>query len=91
MPVKRKENSKAVTLRMADGATIPRLMIVGRGQMHGRKLHAIRIKPQVAERLGKIVSGPLYLAVEIAITRLCDQLESHDTSTVEIVRAEDLG
>lgn len=85
-----KLKTREVTLTLSATSTdTPRIMIVGRGQSHGRKLYAWRYRPDIIERLGKLVSGPTYLAVELALTRWLDELEK--SQALEIVRSEDLG
>lgn len=85
----RKSKGEDLTFAPPKGGKMPRLVILGRGQLHGRKLHAIRIRPQVIEALASVASGPVYLLVEIAVNRLVEELQKRET--IEFVRAEELG
>ncbi len=87
----RREEPKTRQATVTATGTVPRLMLLGRGQLHGRKLHAIRIKPEVVDRLAAIATGPMYLLIELAINRLIKELESRPASQIEVLRAEDLG
>jgi hypothetical protein len=85
------ENSKSVTIKTSTDGAIPRLVILGRGQLHGRKLHAIRVKPELLDRLRSLASGPDYLLVEMAIAAFCDDLERRPATDMRVIRAEELG
>lgn len=73
----------------AANVAAPKLLILGHGSSAGRRLHAMRLKEALIERLNSCVEGPIYLAVELAIEELCARLESNDSMT--IVRAADRG
>lgn len=68
---------------------VPRLIITGRGQLNNRAMHALRLPTDLINRLKSVASGPTYLLVQIAIDRLCTDLENSEQITV--VKAEDLG
>ena len=67
---------------------VPKLLIMGRGQMAGRAMHAMRITPELVERVKKCAAGPLYLVVQVALERLCEQLENQEN--IQVIKAEDL-
>ncbi len=83
-----KTRSRSATVTAATGSKVPRLMLIGRGTLEGRKLHAIRIRPAVIERLAEVASGPMYLVVEIAINRLIAELEARSDGQIEVIRVE---
>ena len=90
MARKKAADTSTVTMTIS-GGSVPKIMILGRGRMHGRKLHAVRVRPETLERLARNVSGPMYLALELAVDRLCDQLEKQAPGQAEIIHAESLG
>jgi hypothetical protein len=83
------------TVDLTKSTTIPKLMIIGRGQLGNRAMHALRLTPEIVERLrgserqNPLVAGPLYLVVEYALRKLIEDLETRETPIV--IRAEDLG
>ncbi len=81
--------SRARKTTLKADAKAPRLVIMGRGQLHGRRLHAIRLKDEITSRLQEVASGPLYLLVEVAMLDMIERLEKSDE--LRLVRAEDLG
>ena len=44
----------------------------------GRKLYGIRLPEATINRLRSLVSGPDYLALQVAIERFCDSLEQSE-------------
>lgn len=68
---------------------VPRLIITGRGQLDKRAMHALRLKPELFDRLKAVASGQNYLLVQVAIEQLCERLEN--TDEILVIRAEDLG
>ena len=86
------KKTAAGTIKMKfPGGNVPRVMILGRGQMHGRKLHAVRVRPEVMERLASVISGPMYLALELCVMRYLDLLDKQPAGQAEIIHAESLG
>jgi hypothetical protein len=54
-------------------------------------MHALRLKPELIERLRKVASGPTYLLTQVALEEMCEKLEAAEPSSIRIIRAEDLG
>jgi len=79
----------ATTVRMGTGCSVPKVIILGRGQLTGRKLFATRLPQDVMDRLRGLVSGPDYLALQLAVTAYCDDLESREDT--QVIPAENLG
>jgi len=77
-----------IEIDMSSGS-VPKLIIIGRGQLNNRKLYACRLRPESIDRLRKVASGPDYLLIDLAVNRLCDVLERQENS--EVIRAEELG
>lgn len=75
---------------MADlNSHVPKLIITGRGQLDQRAMHALRLKPELMDRLKAVASGQNYLLVQVAIEQLCERLEN--TTEIIVIKAEDLG
>lgn len=81
--------TKSVTLTVKDGTTQQKLLIIGRGQLHKRKLHAVRLLPETMNRLRTVAAGPDYLLIELAVREFCEALEAR--SDIRIVQADSLG
>jgi hypothetical protein len=75
-------------LDLANISEIPRLMIIGRGQLQGRAMHALRLRPELVENVKKVAAGPMYLIVEVALRRLIEDLAERQEPLM--IRAEDL-
>lgn len=79
----------ATTVRMGEGGSVPKVIILGRGQLTGRKLFATRLPQEVMDRLRGLVSGPDYLALQLAVTAYCEDLEAREDT--QVIPAENLG
>jgi hypothetical protein len=75
-------------LDLANIREIPKLMIIGRGQLQGRAMHALRLRPELVENVKKVMAGPMYLIVEVALRRLIEDLAERQEPLM--IRAEDL-
>ena len=84
-----KTKAGEVTLTIKQGAPVEKLLILGRGQLHKRRLHAVRLLHETMERLRAVASGPDYLLIELAVREFCERLEARED--IRIVKAEDLG
>lgn len=69
--------------------SVPKLIITGRGQLNGRAMHAMRLKPELVERLKEVASGPTYLLVQVALEKMIAELQQ--TEAIQVIKAEDLG
>ena len=67
----------------------PKLIITGRGQLDEGAMFALRLKPELMDRLKAVASGQNYLLVQVAIQDLCERLEI--AKEFRVIRAEDLG
>lgn len=75
-------------LDLANATEIPKLLVLGKGSLQGRAMHALRIRPELMSRLKRIAAGPTYLLVELAIEGLCEKLEAQ--ADTKVIKAEDL-
>lgn len=87
--VPKKSKEEVLTVKLGEDGSIPRVIVLGRGQLTGRKLYATRLPESTMDRLRSLVSAPDYLALQIAVERFCDMLEP--LTTTEIIRADELG
>lgn len=69
--------------------SVPKLIITGRGQLNGRAMHAMRLQPELIERLKSVTSGPVYLLVQVALEKMIAELEKSEG--IQVIKAEDLG
>jgi len=69
--------------------SVPKLIITGRGQLNGRAMHAMRLKPELIERLKEVANGPVYLLVQVALEKMIAELEKSEG--IQVIKAEDLG
>ena len=65
-----------------------RLIVMVRRQIIGRAMHATRTTSELAEHVKKSTAGPLYLIVQIAMEKICDQLANQ--TDIQMIKAEDL-
>lgn len=75
-------------LDLANLSKMPKLLIIGRGQLEGRAMHALRLKPELMEEVKNVAVGPMYLIVEVALRRLIEDLSERQDPLM--IRAEDL-
>lgn len=75
-------------LDLANLSSMPKLLIMGRGQLQGRAMHALRLKPELIEEVKSVAVGPMYLIVEVALRRLIEDLNERKEPLT--IRAEDL-
>jgi len=68
---------------------VPKLIITGRGQLNGRAMHAMRLQPELIDRLKEVASGPVYLLVQVALEKMIEELKQSDG--IQVIKAEDLG
>jgi len=69
--------------------SVPKLIITGRGQLNGRAMHAMRLQPELIERLKEVASGPVYLLVQVALEKMIEELKQSES--IQVIKAEDLG
>jgi hypothetical protein len=68
---------------------VPKLIITGRGQLNGRAMHAMRLQPELIDRLKQVANGPVYLLVQVALEKMIAELEKSEG--IQVIKAEDLG
>src|SRR5262245_50000408 len=64
-----------LVVKLGKDGSIPRIIVLGRGQLAGRKLFATRLPESTMDRLRSVISAPDYLALQIAVERFCDMAE----------------
>jgi hypothetical protein len=80
---------ESTTIDFSKTNTVPKLIITGRGQLNGRAMHAMRLQPELIERLKEVASGPTYLLVQVALEKMIAELKQSDG--IQVIKAEDLG
>lgn len=68
----------------------PRLIILGRGHLNGRRPTLIRLSPELDARMKRLTDGPNYLVIQVALERLLDDLEKR-SGEAELIHADSLG
>jgi hypothetical protein len=81
--------TQTMQVRLGQDGSVPKIIVLGRGQLAGRKLYATRLPESTIDRLRSLVSAPDYLALQIAVERFCDSLEAREGT--EMIRADTLG
>jgi len=67
-----------------------KLVMHGKGTLSHRKLIAVRVRPEVLDRLGALCAGQQYLVVEAALASFCRELEStSETRVMNVDRFEE--
>jgi hypothetical protein len=67
---------------------LPKLWVRGSSVLTGRRSTLLRIRPTLVQRLEAQSYGPLYLLLEHAVERLCEELEAAPEGSVKTLDAE---
>lgn len=67
---------------------LPKLWVRGSSVLTGRRSTLLRVRPTLVKRLESNSYGPLYLLIEHAIEKLCDELEAAPEGSVVTLDAE---
>ena len=84
-----KGRPESTPINFARTNSVPKLIITGRGQLNGRAMHAMRLQPELIERLKEVANGPVYLLVQVALEKMIAELEKSEG--IQVIKAEDLG
>lgn len=78
-------------LNSGNNKLMPRIAVIGHGKTsEGRVSTLMRIRPSTLERLSKVAIGPTYALLEVAILRMCEQLETAPEGEVSVIHMDTL-
>lgn len=73
--------AKAMTTRT------PRLVVLNSSTSDGRMRQMLRLRPSLVKRVRELTVGPIYIIIEVALEKLCQELEALEPGTLRTVDA----
>lgn len=70
--------------------TAPKLVVVNSSTSVGRYPQMFRIRPTLLARARSLTVGPMYLILEHALEKLCEELEALPEGTIKSLNAFDM-
>ncbi len=73
--------AKAMTTRT------PRLVVLNSSTSEGRMRQMLRLRPTLVKRVRELTVGPMYIIIEVALQKMCEDLEALEPGTLRTVDA----